>query len=173
RILENAANVWRTESDGTTWVHVPSGLGFPDRIGPFKRLRRTILGESGQNIVVHHRIGERGWGAALTSVYVSVERGVPLAGEFAATANEIVRQYPDAKEIERDKIRLENLSGYIAVFDLPPTDKGKIRRTSLSAFEIGNVLIRIRSSYPAAEAAARAADVRTLTRDVLSRTIRP
>lgn len=173
RILESAANVWRTEDDGTTWTHTPSGQKFPERIGPFKRLRRTILGETGHNVVVHYRIGERGWGAALTSIYVSVDRGVPLAGEFAATVNEIVRQFPDATEIRRGEIRSGGLSGHEAVFDLPPSDAGKVRRTALSAFENGNVMVRIRSSYPAVDAAKRAVDVGGLTRVILSSLTRP
>ena len=172
-ILESASNAWKTDSDGTTWVHIASAQKFPERIGPFKRLRRTILDEAGQNVVVHYRIGERGWGAALASVYISVDRGVPLAGEFDATANEIVRQYPDATEIRRGGIERADLSGYEAVFDLPPSPSGKVRRTSLAAFESGNVLIRIRSSYPVDEAEKQSGEVNGLTRTILSSLTRP
>lgn len=172
-ILESASNTWKTDGDGTTWVHIASGQKFPARIGPFNRLRRTILDEAGQSVVVHDRIGERGWGAALASVYVSVDRGVTLAGEFDATANEIIRQYPDAQQILRGGLERAGLSGHQGVFDLSPSPTGKIRQTSLSAFEAGNVLIRIRSSYPAAEAEKRSGQIDGLTRTILSSLTRP
>lgn len=172
-ILESASNAWKTDGDGTTWVHIASAQKFPERIGPFKRLRRTILDEAGQNVVVHYRVGDRGWGAALASVYVSVDRGVPLAGEFDATVNEIARQYPNATEIRRGGIEQAGLSGYEAVFDLPPSDAGKTRRTSLTAFMSGNVLIRVRSSYPSSEATRRSGEVSGLTRAILYALTRP
>ena len=52
------------------------------------------------------------------------------------------------------------------VLDLPPDAQGRIRRTSLAAFEKGRVTVRIRASYPAAEADVRAPKVAALTETV-------
>ena len=155
-ILEHSADAWATEPDGTTWRHGPSGWRFAEKIGPFARLRRTMFDETGYNVAVHYRIGPGGWGATLVSVYVSVDRGVSLADELAASRAEIEKQFPGAKPVE----------GTAATFDLPPDAQGRIRRTSLQAFEKGRAMIRIRASYPAAEADVRAPDVAALTEAV-------
>ena len=168
-ILEANANAWKTGADGATWHHTPSDWQFDDAYGPLKRIRRTMLDETGHNVVVHYRIGPGGWAATLVSVYVSVDRGVPLAGEFDATRHEIIRNYPDAKPLRNGPKTFGSLKGFETVMDLPPSDNGKIRRTSLSAFARGNVLIRFRASYPAAEAAIRAEQVENLIRAVLLR----
>ena len=127
-----------------------------------------MLDDAGYNVAVHYRIGPGGWAATLVSVYVSVRRGVPLAEEFEATKLEIVRQYPDAAQRSNGPKTAGGLDGYEAVLDLPPTAEGKVRRTSLAAFEKGNVTIRIRASYPAAEADIRAPQVAALTETILS-----
>ena len=54
-----------------------------------------------------------------------------------------------------------------AVLDLPTARNGNVRRTSLSAFGRGNVIVRFRASYPAAEAATRTDQVENLIRAVL------
>lgn len=166
-ILEASANAWKTDADGTTWHHTPSDWRFGAAYGPLRRIRRTMLDETGHNVVVHYRIGPGGWAATLVSIYVSVDRGVPLAGEFNASRHEIIRQYPDAKPLRSGPKEIGNLKGLETVLDLPPSKNGKIRRTSLSAFARGNVLIRFRASYPAAEAATRAGQVDDLIRAVM------
>ena len=155
-ILEHSADAWATEPDGTTWRHGPSGWRFAETIGPFVRLRRTMFDETGYNVAVQYRIGPGGWGATLVSVYVSVDRGVSLAEELAASRAEIEKQFPGAKPVD----------GAVATFDLPPDAQGRVRRTSLSAFEKGRAMIRIRASYPAAEADVRAPDIAALTEAV-------
>jgi tetratricopeptide (TPR) repeat protein len=167
RILEANANAWQTGPDGTTWHHTPSNWRFTNVNGPFKRIRRTMLDETGHNIVVHYRIGEKGWGASLVSVYLSVDRDVPLAGEFEATRNEIIRQFPNAKTLRTGSKEISGDDGFETVIDLPPSKNGKTRRTSLTAFARGNALLRFRASYPAAEAAIRADQVQTLIRAIM------
>lgn len=167
RILETNANVWKTAPDGKTWLHTPSGWRFIETHGPFMRIRRTMLDETGHNIVVHYRIGEKGWGASLVSVYLNVDRDVPLAGEFEATRAEIVRQYPNAKAVRSGRINLSGENGYKTVIDLPPGENGKIRRTSLTAFARGNILLRFRASYPSSETTVRADQVQSLIRAVM------
>lgn len=166
-ILEANANAWKTGADGTTWHHTPSDWRFAATYGPLKRIRRTMLDETGHNVVVHYRIGPGGRATTLVSVYVSVDRNVPLAGEFEATKHEIIRQYPDAKMLRDGPKITGTLKGFEAAFDLPRAKNGKTRRTSLSAFERGNTLFRIRASYPSAEAATRAEQVDNLIRAVL------
>lgn len=155
-ILEHSADAWATEADGTTWRHGPSGWRFAEKIGPFARLRRTMLDETGYNVAVHYRIGSGGWGSTLVSVYVSVDRGVSLAEELAASRAEIEKQFPGAKPV----------AGTAMTFDLPPDAQGRIRRTSLAAFEKGRAMVRIRASYPAAEADVRAPEVAALTETI-------
>lgn len=167
-ILEGNADVWKTDEDGTTWRHTPSGWRFPVAGGPFARLSRTMLDDAGYNVAVHYRIGPASWGATLVTVYVSVARGVPLAEEFEATKLEIVREYPDSTLRRDGPAAAAGLDGYEVVLDLPPTDDGRVRRTSLAAFEKGAVTIRIRASYPAAEAEIRAPQVAALVETVLS-----
>lgn len=168
RILEVNANAWRTDADGTTWHHTPSRWRFIEASGPFKRIRRTMLDETGHNIVVHYRIGEKGWGASLVSVYLSVDRDVPLAGEFEATRNEIIRQFPNAKTVRTGSKNLAADDGFETVIDLPQPKNGKFRRTSLTAFARGNVLLRFRASYPVTEAAMRADQVQSLIRAIMA-----
>ena len=159
-ILEHSADAWATEPDGTTWRHGPSGWRFAETIGPFARLRRTMFDETGYNVAVHYRIGPGGWGATLVSVYVSVDRGVSLADEFAASRAEIEKQFPGAKPVDG---AASAGTSPAASFDLPPDAQGRVRRTSLAAFEKGRAMIRVRASYPAAEAEARAPEVAALT----------
>jgi tetratricopeptide (TPR) repeat protein len=166
-ILEANANAWKTDADGTTWHHTPSDWRFAADYGPLKRIRRTMLDETGHNVVVHYRIGPGGWAATLVSVYVSVDRGVPLAGEFDATRHEIIRQYPDATPLRDGPKEIGKFRGFESVLDLPPSKDGKIRRTTLSAFARGKVLIRFRASYPTVEATTRAEQVDNLIRAVL------
>jgi tetratricopeptide (TPR) repeat protein len=167
-ILEGNAAVWSTAEDGTTWRHIPSGQNFAAAQGAFQRIRRTMLDDTGHNVVVHYRIGPSGWAATLVSVYITVDRDVPLPGEFAATRAEIIRQYPDAKVLDSGPAKIASSQGFGAVLDLPPAADGRVRRTSLHAFQRGNVLIRIRASYPAAEAETRTGQVKDLTRAILS-----
>jgi tetratricopeptide (TPR) repeat protein len=162
-IMEENANAWSTGPDGTTWHHGPSGWRFPEQIGPFARLRRTMFDETGYNVAVHYRIGPGGWGTTLVSVYVAVDRGLPLAEEFAESRAEILKQYPAATPVADTK----TADGVrTTVLDLPPDAQGRIRRTSLAAFEKGRVTVRIRASYPAAEADVRAPKVAALTETV-------
>ena len=107
-------------------------------------------------------------GASLVSVYLSVDRNVPLAGEFAATRTEIIRRYPNAKAVRNGKKKLAADDGFETVIDLPPSDTGKTRRTSLTAFSRGNVLLRFRASYPATDAAIRADQVQSLIRTIMN-----
>ena len=46
---------------GKTWRHIPSGQNFGAAQGSFQRIRRTMLDETGHNIVVYYRIGPGGW----------------------------------------------------------------------------------------------------------------
>jgi hypothetical protein len=153
---------------GKTWRHIPSGQNFGAAQGSFQRIRRTMLDETGHNIVVHYRIGPGGWQAPLVSVYISVDRNVPLPGEFAATRAKIIRQYPDATALETGPVKIASLEGFGTVLDLSPSANGRVRRTYLHAFERGNVLIRIWASYPAAEAETRTGQAKDLTRAILS-----
>ena len=173
RLLETTANAWETDGDGKTWIHLPSGQRFPETAGPFNRLRRTMLDDTGRNVVVHYRLGPAGQAATLVSVYLSVERGVPLDEEFNATADEILRRYPRAQPVRRGASAVSGLAGYEAVLDLPPAANGFVRRTSLHAFEAGKVMFRIRSSYPRADAETTAGRVRDLARTLLSPVTRP
>ncbi len=168
-ILEASASVWTTEADGETWRHTPSGRTFAAAEGPFKRLRRTMLDETGRNVVVHYRIGPGGWGATLVSFYVNVDRGVPLRAEFDATKTEIVRKYPNATVLSDSARSAGGLDGYAVAMDLPPGDDGRVRRTEFLAFEAGNVTYRFRASYPAAEAKKRRDEVAALIEALLSR----
>ena len=118
---------------------------------------------------MHYRIGEKRWGASLVSVYLSIDRNVPLAGEFAATRTEIIRRHPNAKTVRNGKKKLAADDGFETVIDLPPSDTGKSRRTSLAAFSRGNVLLRFRASYPPAEAAIRADQAQSLIRMIMNR----
>lgn len=166
-IREANAGVWRTEADGITWQHTPSHWRFPAKIGPFKRLARTMIDETGHDVVVHYRIGPGGRAAPLVSVYVSVDRGVPLAKEFEADKLEIIRQYPNATiRFDGPKTVLA-LAGREVVMDLPPRDDGWVRRTSFSAFEEGKVMIRVRASYPKTEAATREKQVAAFVEKIL------
>lgn len=167
-ILEANANAWKTAPDGTTWHHTPSKWRFAQAHGPFTRIRRTLLDETGHNIVVHYRTGEKGWGASLVSVYLSVDRNVPLAGEFEATRAEIIRQYPNARAVRSGAKNLSRDNGFETVIDLPPASNGKVRRTSLTAFARGNILLRFRASYPLAEASIRAEQVQSLIRAIMT-----
>lgn len=92
---------------------------------------------------------------------------MPLAGEFDATRAEIIRQYPDARTIRTGAKKLSDDDGFETVIDLPASANGKIRRTSLTAFARGNLLLRFRASYPAAEASMRAAQVQSLIRAIM------
>ena len=168
RILEANANAWKTDADKSTWRHTPSNWRFVEAYGPFRRIRRTMLDDTGHNIVVYYRIGPSGWAATLVSVYVSVDRDVPLSGEFEATKHEIMRQYSDAKPLRDGPKTIAGETGFETVLDLPPSKNGKIRRTSLSAFKRGNLLIRIRASYPAAESQIRTGQVDALVRTVMT-----
>jgi tetratricopeptide (TPR) repeat protein len=168
-ILEASADVWTTEADGETWRHTPSGRTFPAAEGPFKRLRRTMLDETGRNVVVHYRIGPGGWAATLVSLYVNVDRGVPLRAEFDATKTEIIRKYPNATVLSEGERSAGGLDGYAIALDLPPTDDGRVRRTEFVAFEAGNVMYRFRASYPAAEAKKRRDEVAALVEALLAR----
>ena len=161
-ILEDRAAVWRTAPDGTTWIHTLSDWRFPADAAPFQRIRRTMLDDDGRNVVVHYRIGPGGSGATLVSVYLSIERGVPLAAEFAASKREILRQYPGARSLSDGLRTAAGIAGFEVVLDLPPADDGSVHQTAFSAFEAGKVTIRVRASYPKAEAATRAAQVATL-----------
>lgn len=127
-----------------------------------------MLDESGQHVVVHYRIGRGVWGATLLSVYVNVERGIPLADEYEATKTEIIREYPNATILSEGDKTVAALSGREVVMDLPATDDGRVRRTSFSAYENGKVMLRLRASYPAAEAAQRAPQVAELIDRILS-----
>ena len=153
-ILEASANVWETEPNGTTWRHTPSRWRFADAYGPLRRIRRTMLDEAGKNIVVHYRIGPGGWAATLLSVYVSVDRNVPLVGEFDATLHEIIRKYPDADVIRTGPTAIGDRKGFEAVLDLPTARNGNVRRTSLSAFGRGNVIVRLNFAFRRSENAA-------------------
>tara|TARA_B110000467_G_scaffold138743_1_gene137692 strand:- start:60 stop:374 length:315 start_codon:yes stop_codon:yes gene_type:complete len=102
------------------------------------------------------------------SVYISVDRNVPLPSAFAATRAEIIRQYPDATALETEPVKIASLEGFGTVLDLPPSADGRVRRTYLHAFERGNVLIRIWASYHAAEAETRAGQVKDPTPAILS-----
>lgn len=168
RILEENAAVWAPGDTAGTWRHIPSGREFAMTEGAFQRIRRTMLDDTGHNIVVHYRIGPNGWAATLASVYISVDRDVPLAGEFAATRAAIIRQYPAAEVLETGPVQIAASAGFGTVLDLPPAADGRVRRTSLHAFQQGNVLIRIRASYPAAEAEMRTGQVEDLARAILS-----
>ncbi|MEK9645564.1 MAG: tetratricopeptide repeat protein [Alphaproteobacteria bacterium] len=168
-IIEASANVWVTEADGETWQHTPSGRIFPASEGPFKRLRRTVLDETGRNVVVHYRIGSGGWATTLVSLYVNVDRGIPLRAEFDATKTEIIRKYPNATVLSEGALSVGGLDGYAVTMDLPPTDDGRVRRTELVAFEAGNVMYRFRASYPAAEAKKRRDEVAALIGVLLAR----
>lgn len=168
RILEANADAWKTEADGQTWHHTPSNWRFVNTNGPFKRIRRTMLDETGHSVIVHYRIGEKGWGASLVSIYLSVDRNVPLAGESAATRTEIIRRYPNAKTVRNGKKKLAADDGFETVIFLPPSDTSKTQRTSLTAFSRGNVLLRFRASYPAAEAGIRADQVQSLIRTIMN-----
>lgn len=168
RILEGNAAVWSAGGTDTTWLHIPSGQNFAATHGAFQRIRRTMLDETGHNVVVHYRIGPGSWSAPLVSVYISVDRNVSLSGEFAATRAEIIRQYPDAKMLETGPTKIASSEGFGSVLDLPPAADGRVRQTSLHAFQRGNVLIRIRASYPAAEAEMRTGQVKNLARAILT-----
>ncbi len=168
-IIETSANVWVTEADGETWQHTLSGRTFPASEAPFKRLRRTMLDETGHNVVVHYRIGSGGWAAPLVSLYVNVGRGVPLRVEFDATKTEIIRKYPNATVLSEGARNVGGLDGYAVAMDLPPTDDGRVRRTELVAFQAGDVMYRFRASYPAAEAKKRRDEVAALIGALLAR----
>ena len=167
-LRERNANAWKLASDGATWVHTPSGWRFPEAFGDLKRLRRTMLDDTGHNIVVHYRIGKAGWDTTLVSVYLAVDRGVSLEEEFRATLTELIRAYPDAKALPGSKIRIASSEGFAAGFDLPPNARGAVRRTTLSAFEKGGVLLRIRATYPSSESAVRKPAVDALTHAIVT-----
>ena len=93
---------------------------------------------------------------------------MPLSGEFEATKHEIIRQYPEAKPLRDGRKTIAGETGFETVLDLPPSKNGKIRRTSLSAFKRGNVLIRIRASYPAEESQIRTDQVDALIRTLMT-----
>lgn len=177
-ILEASADAWVTESDASAWRHKASGWRFPEAAGPFTRLRRTILDGIGDNVVVHYRIGPQApgqdsWGATLVSVYLTVERGVPLAGEFAASKREILRQFPHATTISDGAKTIAGMPGFEATFDVPPATNGRVRRTSFSAFETGKVMIRVRASYPETETATRAEQVADLVANLVAGSTSP
>ena len=85
-----------------------------------------------------------------------------------ATLTELIRAYPDAKPLPGSRIKIASSEGFTAGFDLPPNARGAVRRTTLSAFEQGGVLLRIRATYPVAEAAVRKPAVDALTKAIVS-----
>tara|TARA_Y100001936_G_scaffold226288_1_gene245534 strand:- start:100 stop:399 length:300 start_codon:yes stop_codon:yes gene_type:complete len=94
---------------------------------------------------------------------------MPLAHEFAATTTEPAPDpRPGATELKRDQVAHGVIRGSEVILDLPLAKTGKLRLTSLTALKFGNVLVRMRTSYPAVDTDERTAQIWPLTRPLLA-----